>query len=183
MDIAQSKRKENIAEYILYLWQLEDLLRALQFSPEAVYSQLIAPRNIPEEQRHIYLLWYMDIVNLLHEEGKDAQGHLQHTLHLIADLHDLHLRLMQLPAGERYRAVRARLEPHLPSLRLVLADGDMNDTELCFRALYAAMLYRIKGQGERSAVTDTVEYISPVIAELASVYGRVERGEIDLYKE
>ena len=183
MDIAQAKRKENIAEYILYLWQLEDLLRALQFSPEAIYSQLIAPRNIPEEQRHIYLLWYMDIVNLLHEEGKDAQGHLQHTLHLIADLHDLHLRLMQLPAGERYRNVRARLEPHLPSLRLVLADGDMNDTELCFRALYAAMLYRIKGQGERSAVADTVEYISPVIAELAAVYGRVERGEIDLYKE
>ena len=31
MYIAQSKRKENIAEYILYLWQLEDLLRALQF--------------------------------------------------------------------------------------------------------------------------------------------------------
>ena len=183
MDIAQSKRKENIAEYILYLWQVEDLLRALQFSPEAVYSQLIAPRNIPEEQRHIYLLWYMDIANLLHEEGKDAQGHLDHTLHLIADLHDLHLRLMQLPAGERYRAVRARLEPHLPALKLVLADGDMSDTELCFRALYAAMLYRIKGQGERSAVSDTVEYISPVIAELASVYGKVERGEIDLYKE
>ena len=183
MDIAQSKRRENIAEYILYLWQVEDLLRALQFSPEAVYSQLIAPRNIPEEQRHVYLLWYMDIVNLLHEEGKDAKGHLDHTLHLIADLHDLHLRLMQLPAGERYRAVRARLEPHLPALKLVLADGDMSDTELCFRALYAAMLYRIKGQGERPAVSDTVEYISPVIAELASVYGKAERGEIDLYKD
>ena len=28
MDIAQAKRKENIAEYILYLWQIEDLLRA-----------------------------------------------------------------------------------------------------------------------------------------------------------
>ena len=183
MDIAQSKRKENIAEYILYLWQLEDLLRALQFSPEAIYSQLIAPRDIPEEQRHLYLLWYMDIVNLLHEEGKEEKGHLDHTLHLIADLHDLHLRLMQLPAGERYRAVRARLEPYLPALKLVLADGDMSDTELCFRALYAAMLYRIKGQGERSAVSDTVEYISPVIAELAAMYGRVERGEIDLYKE
>ena len=183
MDIAQSKRKENIAEYILYLWQLEDLLRALQFSPEAIYSQLIAPRDIPEQQRHLYLLWYMDIVNLLREEGKEEKGHLDHTLHLIADLHDLHLRLMQLPAGERYRAVRARLEPHLPALKLVLADGDMSDTELCFRALYAAMLYRIKGQGERSAVSDTVEYISPVIAELAAVYGKVERGEIDLYKE
>ena len=38
MDIALAKRRENIAEYILYLWQIEDLLRALQFSPEAIYS-------------------------------------------------------------------------------------------------------------------------------------------------
>ena len=26
MDIAQSKRKENIAEYILYLWQFNSLI-------------------------------------------------------------------------------------------------------------------------------------------------------------
>ncbi|MBR3702934.1 MAG: DUF4924 family protein, partial [Alistipes sp.] len=58
MDIAQSKRKENIAEYILYLWQIEDLLRALQFSPEAIYSQLVAPRQVDEEQKHLFLLWY-----------------------------------------------------------------------------------------------------------------------------
>ena len=69
MDIAQSRRKENIAEYILYLWQLEDLLRALQFSPEAIYSQLVAPRQVEEQQKEIFLLWYMDIVNLLREEG------------------------------------------------------------------------------------------------------------------
>ena len=100
MDIAQAKRRENIAEYILYLWQLEDLLRALQFSPEAIFSTLIAPRkDIADEQKHVFLLWYMDIANLLHQEGKDEKGHLEHTLHLIGDLHDLHLQLMKLPSA------------------------------------------------------------------------------------
>ena len=46
----------------------------------------------------------------------------------------------------------------------------------------AAMLYRIKGEGGKQAVTDTLEYISPVIAELADMYGKVERGEVDLFK-
>ena len=59
----------------------------------------------------------------------------------------------------------------------------MNDTELCFRALYATMLYRIKGQGETSAVADTIAFISPVIGELAAMHGKVERGEVDLFKE
>ncbi len=184
MDIALSKRKENIAEYILYLWQLEDLLRALQFSPEAVYSTLIAPRKeLDEQQKSAFLIWYMDIANLLRQEGKEEKGHLEHTLHLIRDLHDLHLQLLKLPVGEHYRATFARLEPELPRLRAIIGNPGMNDTELCFRALYAAMLYRIKGDGGRSAVTDTIEYISPVVAELAALHGKVERGEVDLYKE
>ena len=184
MDIALSKRKENIAEYILYLWQLEDRLRALQFSPEAVYSSLIAPRKeLDEQQKSAFLIWYMDIANLLRQEGKEEKGHLEHTLHLIRDLHDLHLQLLKLPVGEHYRATFARLEPELPRLRAIIGNPGMNDTELCFRALYAAMLYRIKGDGGRSAVTDTIEYISPVVAELAALHGKVERGEVDLYKE
>ena len=108
MDIAKAKRRENIAEYILYLWQLEDLLRALQFSPEAIFSTLVAPRrDIAEEQKHVFLLWYLDLANLLRQEGKEEKGHLEHTLHLIRDLHDLHLQLLKLPAGEHYRRTYA----------------------------------------------------------------------------
>lgn len=52
MYIAQQKRKENIAEYILYLWQLEDLLRALKFSPEAIYNTLVEPNDCDEQEKH-----------------------------------------------------------------------------------------------------------------------------------
>ena len=54
---------------------MEDLLRALQFSPEAIFSTLIAPRkDIAEEQKHVYLLWYMDIANLLHRKARTRKG-------------------------------------------------------------------------------------------------------------
>lgn len=184
MDIAQAKRKENIAEYILYLWQLEDLLRAMQFSPEAIYSQLVAPRQIDEAIKHEFLIWYMDIVNLLRKEDKEESGHLEHTLHLIGDMHNLHLQLMQHPIGAHYRKTFAALEPQLPMLRALIKKEDICDTELCFRALYAVMLYRIKGETKHAeAIKDTMELVSPVIAELAAMYGKVERGEVDLYKD
>ncbi len=182
MLIAQQKRRENIAEYILYLWQLEDLLRALQFSPEAIYSQLVAPNRADEEQKQAIFLWYMDMVNLLRKEGKEESGHLDHTLHLIADMHNLHLQLLSLPVGEHYRALFARLMPEMPRLRAIVGNDDISDTELCFRALYAVMLYRMRGSGGERAIEDTLEIISPVIAELAAVYGKVERGEVDLFK-
>ena len=31
MIVAKQKRKEKIAEYLLYMWQVEDLIRANQF--------------------------------------------------------------------------------------------------------------------------------------------------------
>ena len=182
MYIAQKKRKENIAEYILYLWQLEDLLRALQFSPEAIYSQLVAKSALDDASRQQVFFWYMDIVNLLRQEGKESSGHLEHTLHLIADLNDLHERLLVLPAGEKYRKVFAALAPEMPALRVKLGKTDVSDIELCFRALYAVVLYRIKGdKSHEEGIRNVIDLISPVIAELASVYRQVERGEIDLY--
>ena len=86
---------------------------------------------------------------------------------------------------EHYKAqgyTFARLEPELPKLRALLGKPGISDTEIAFRALYATMLYRIKGQ-ENKAVSDTLEYISPVVAEWAAMHRKVERGEIDLYKD
>jgi hypothetical protein len=181
MNIAQAKRQENIAEYVLYLWQLEDLLRALQFSPEAIYSQLIVPRGGSEEWNLAALEWYVNIAELLEKEGKEQSGHLDHTLHIVADLNDLHLLLLQQPVGKEYRELFARLAPALPRLREVLGNKDISDIELAFRALYAAMLYRIKG--EKSELADEVTaLVSPVVASLADIFHRAERGEIDLYK-
>ena len=183
MLIALQKRRENIAEYILYLWQVEDLLRALQFSPEAIYSTLVARiEGADEQQKENIFNWYMQIVELLRKEGKEAQGHIDQTLHLVNDLHNLHLQLMKLPVGEHYRVTYARLAAELPRLRTILDNDDISDTELCFRALYAAMLYRIKGGGER-AIEDTLAVISPAIGELAAMHGKVERGEINLFED
>ncbi len=182
MDIARQKRDENIAEYILYIWQLEDLLRALRFEPRAVHETLVAPRDASDEWRREAQEWYMDIAALLQKEGKAEGGHLDHTLHLVGEMGDLHLMLMEQPVGRRYRELFARLAPSLPGLRTTLGRDDVSDIELAFRALYAAMLYRMKGT--RAEVTDEViQLISPVIAALADMYHKVERGEIDLYGE
>ena len=181
MYIAQQKRRENIAEYILYLWQLEDLLRALKISPEAIYTSLVQNSDYDEQTKQQVFMWYMSLAGLLQEEGKSERGHLAHTLHLIGDLENLHLQLLELPIGAAYRNLWAPLKEELPRLRIVIARDGISDIELCFRALYATMLYRIKGdQSKAGAIEDVVSLISPVVALLAQTYLQVERGEVDL---
>ena len=191
MYIAQSKRKENIAEYILYLWQLEDLLRALQFSPEAVYSQLVQKQErLSEQQKQQALVWYMELAGLLREEGKEQSGHLEHTMHLIADLDNLHRQLLTLPAGENYRRLYGAVAPELPGLKSKLGKPGMSDVELLVRGCgcrngfcgACATLYRIKGdRSKQGYIDDVIGLISPVVAELATMFRRIERGEVDLF--
>ncbi len=186
MDIARGLRHNNIAEYVLYIWQLEDLFRGLQFSPEAIYSQFVAPRKelSPEDQRAL-LAWYVELCELLIKEDKRTLGHLEHTLHIIGDLNNLHLQLLKFPIGARYRVLWSTFEEVLPDLRGVAGSqlGDStSDIELCFRALYGAMLYRLKGLDGRGAVEDTLAFVSPLIAELVKVYHDVEHGKTDLFK-
>ncbi len=185
MYIAREKRAGNVAEYILYLWQLEDLLRAMQFSPEAIYAKLVAPvaGNDPEGGGQL-LLWYVEIGNLLRQEGKESSGHLEHTLHLIADLQRLHEELLRAPAGGRYRELYAKLEPELPRLRELTGNVEISDIELAFRALYAVMLYRIKGdKTKESSISDVIELVSPLAGELARIFRLTEHGELDIWDE
>lgn len=206
MLIAKKKRRENIAEYILYLWQLEDMLRALELSPERIREALVEPQTeLDDQQKEALWLWYTDMVNLLRTEGKERSGHLEHTLHLVADLDDLHRHLLASPVGREqgYDRVFAPLAAELPRLKAAIAgkEGDpttISDMEACFRALYLAMLYRLRhntaaGEGDSSPaasesseeryVRDVLEVVSPVVARLAAIHGAAERGELDLYKD
>jgi len=184
MIIARKKRRENIAEYILYLWQLEDLLRALEGDPEKVYSTLVEPhQNLTEQQKQDIFAWYMDMVNLMAIEAKAEHGHGEHTIHLINDLNDLHLHLLKSPAGKEYAPLFAKLAPELETLRSKLGKAEMNDVELAFRALYSVMLYRIKGDQNQEYISGVIDLVSPVVAKLAQIFHAAERGEIDLYKE
>jgi len=184
MYIARQKRKENIAEYILYLWQLEDLLRALQFSPEAIYSQLVAKQERSEDEKQSLFFWYMELSNLLRTESKEEHGHLDHTLHLIKELNELHESLLKMPAGEKYREIFTPLAAELPRLKEKFEKPGLSDVEFMMRALYSVVLYRIKGDEEHKGyVEDVLTLISPVVAQLAQAYRDIEEGKLDLYQE
>lgn len=184
MFIAKQKRKENIAEYILYLWQLEDMFRALEFHPEKIYATLVEPQLLDEEKKQTAFFWYIDMMNLLISEGKKEHGHLEHTLHLIADLNDLHLRLLQLPVGKDYAQLFSKLSPELPALKAGMEKPDMSDMEACFRALYSVILLRLKGDETHDRyILDVIELISPVIGCLSEINRKIETGETDMFRE
>ena len=57
MIVAKQKRKENIAEYLLYMWQVEDLIRANQFDIDSIRRTVIAQYDQPDDVKEEIAGW------------------------------------------------------------------------------------------------------------------------------
>ena len=127
-------KKENIAEYILYLWQIEDYLRAF---PEQAHGNTEL----------------MEIQEMMHMEGIMDHGHLQLAQNALRELEDLHDELVDTEAP--YRAVMIHLQPTLNVFKSKTDRPEMSDVEACLVLLYQIMLLRLQ-QKEISPETEVV---------------------------
>ena len=70
---AKQKRKENIAEYILYLFQVEDLIRAFKLDMHLITQNLVS-YQVDEKTREEIADWYKNLVVMMEKEGRQKSG-------------------------------------------------------------------------------------------------------------
>lgn len=104
MIIASQKRKENIAEYLLYMWQIEDIIRAYKLDIDTIDEQIVSKYNVPDDKKKEIREWYESLVDMMRREGVVESGHLQLNKNVIIDLTDLHLALLKSPKEPFYGA-------------------------------------------------------------------------------
>ena len=104
MYISQQLKKKNIAEYLLYMWQVEDLIRANGCDMERIRKNIIEPYPATDEQKKELARWYEDLINMMQQEGVLEKGHVQINKNIIVWLTDLHLRLLRSPKFPYYSA-------------------------------------------------------------------------------
>ena len=69
MIIASQKRKENIAEYLLYMWQIEDMIRANGLDLGKIRANVIDRfSSLTQQQRDEMAGWYESLVDMMRRE-------------------------------------------------------------------------------------------------------------------
>ena len=138
MIIASKKRKENIAEYILYMWQIEDMIRANDFDISKIRRNIIDNFQIDDAQKHEMEEWYESLIDMMRREGITEAGHLQINHNVLNQLVQLHQALLKDPAFPEYTAEFYRTLPYIVELRGKAADHQVGEIETCFTALYGS---------------------------------------------
>ena len=142
-------KKENIAEYILYLWQMEDYLRAFPAQADAT------------AELH-------ELNEMMHREGIVEGGHLQLAQNALSELEELHSRLLQEDAI--YRAAIIRLTPSLNLLKAKTDRPTMSDIEACLLLLYQIMLLRLQKRDITPQTTSVQQQATQLLQFLSKTY-------------
>ena len=184
MLIALQKKKENIAEYLLYMWQIEDLLRACNLDESTVEAQLVNRfrqlSEVDDKMLRQIRTWYQDLTQMMLSEGKRESGHLQINENVIIDLTDLHLRLLKNGQDAIYTSCFYSTLPMIVELRSKEGEEKKGEIETCFTALYGILMLRLQGK-EISEETDlAIKQISKFIGLLAEKYRLYKTGELKL---
>lgn len=142
-------KKNNIAEYILYLWQMEDYLRAFPQNADAT----------PELH---------ELNEMMHREGIMEGGHLALAQNALAEMEDLHTQLLNEDA--MYRAAIIRLTPQLNLLKAKTDRPTMSDLEACFTLLYQIMLLHLQKREISPETASVQQQVTQLLQFLSKTY-------------
>lgn len=167
MIVASKKRKENIAEYLLYMWQIEDLIRANGLDIDKISTNIIDKFNLDETQRREMTEWYESLIDMMRREGVTEHGHLQMNKNILNQLVQLHQALLKDPAFPEYTAEFYRTLPYIVELRGKAGENQVGEIETCFTALYGMLMMRLQQKETSEATRNAIAQISRFIALLS----------------
>lgn len=175
MYIAKEIRKKSIAEYLLYMWQMEDLIRAYGCHLPAIRREYIDKFQYTDEQKDEETDWFGNLIRMMNEEGCREQGHLQINKVIMSDLVDLHNRLLQSTKYPYYSAEYYKVLPYIVELRAKNRRADdtlpeESEVETCMNALYGEMMLRLQGKQISPATQQALKEIATFIGMLSDYY-------------
>lgn len=166
MLFAENEIKKNLAEYVLYLWQMEDLLRAVQFDLEKI-RELLEASEAEEVMIRRELNRYQLMIDEMRQEGVLVKGHLSRGLKIIREFIDLHGHLLLVKKDPDYQALYQLALPNIKEFLTRSGNEQLSEVEACFQALYGLFVLRLKKQPVSKATEQAMLSFSKLLAYLA----------------
>lgn len=155
--MTMKNKKDNIAEYILWLWQLEDYLRA--FPP----TESSAGKAVSSD-----IQFLSELQEMMHREGVMDGGHVQLAQNALCELEELHALLSEEDA--MYRAAVIRITPLLNIFKSKTDRPTMSDVEACLTLLYQVMLLRLQQKDISASTVEVQQQATQLLQFLSRMY-------------
>ena len=168
MNIEVSQKK-NIAEYIIYMYQTEDLIRAYELDLNDITKYVVANLPIPPESKKEKILWYAHLIEQMQQEDViNNNGHLKSTQVKVQALEQLHVELIKTDAV--YLTIYKNAEDSITE-HIELSNNLINSPiQICLNSLYGMLLLKLNAKPIGADQQEKIEQQSDILSYLSKVY-------------
>ena len=181
MLIAQQKYRENIAEYILYMYQTEDLIRSFDFNLDAIIENYVRPQLPDASFLSQHKKWYSDLISQMKIQRIEKQGHLHEIKDILVEISYLHNTLLNLSEDHKYKALYEAANPYIEEFKERSNLKDKNQIEVVFHAMYMKLLLRLRKTEISAETEEALDSMRILLAYLAKSYHQMKNGELNFY--
>ena len=179
MYIAQEKRKSNIAEYIIYMWHIEDFIRACNFDIEKIKEKVMLP-SYTSDQRKEVTEWFESLIQMMKEENITEKGHLGILDNLVEELEEVHKKILSSQKQNLYNQLYSIAQQNIKIYRSKSDNPDSGDIRLSLEALYLYLLMKISGREISLATREAIDTFAKWLAHFSKIYLDWENGKTEI---
>lgn len=179
MIISRNKKHNDIAGYVLYMWQIEDLIRAAGLNMDTLEKTVISQYEQPEDVKAELREWYENLVTMMKNEKKEEAGHIQAITNTVDDMNRLHVQLMNSSKEAAYQNQFMKAVPLIKELETKMKPTPKHDVELMLAAMYNAFVLKLKGQKITEGTNDALKVFGKTLSMLSAKYREDQKGELN----
>lgn len=194
MIIANRLKNENRAEYLLYMWQVEGILRLYGCDADRIEREYLARFDVPSETAKEMAKWYTDLCEMMRSEGKMEHGHLQICENVIIGLADLNAQLLASEKFPYYKQMYYKVLPYVVELRarrmnagaatassgVATENEDAEEFRQLFELLYGVMMLRLQKKPISDDTARATKDITALLGQLSDYWKADKAGELKL---
>ncbi len=170
MTTADKLRADHIVNYLLYMWQIEDLIRACDLDPDKVHTSLIAQYQVEGAEAEELTRRYSELIEMMLVEGLRESGHLNVNRIVLMQLEELHRSLLANAKEQLYASIYYQILPYIVGLRSSSEQQDKGEIEILLEALYGYSLLRLQGKPVSQDTTEALSRVGNFLTLLSERY-------------
>lgn len=185
MIIAEKKKSENIAEYIIYMFQLEDMMRAFRFDKEKIRKHIIIPQTPENDQNLIDQSekWFFDIVDEMSSRELDKSGHIYAVTEVLNEILYLHNTFIDVTKSKNYIAIYEEAEKVIEDFRKKSDLKEAHPVHVTLEAMYMKLLLRLKKQPITEETEKAFETMRKLLMHLTKAYHQMKAGNMSMFEK
>ena len=167
--VAENKKSQNIPEYLIYMYQMEDLIRSYQGNLEEIRTYVISHYPISPEEKNEVADWFSGLIAQMETEQIMEKGHLIELREYVEKLAEIHWSLLKTDSVYFETYSKAKLFI-LDAVIQAKGENLGNEIQICLNGIYGLLLCRLLGKKVEDEQLKAAEVFGEILSMLNFSY-------------